>query len=88
VLGRGLAALPRDQVVVATKVGRYGAEAFDFGAERVTASVRESLGRLGLDRVDLIQVHDMEFGDLDQVCCVVCVVCCCDVCPCVRDVWA
>ncbi len=30
VLGRGLAQLPRDQIVVATKVGRYGANTFDF----------------------------------------------------------
>ena len=30
VLGRGLALLPRDQIVVATKVGRYGGGVFDF----------------------------------------------------------
>jgi hypothetical protein len=30
VLGRGLALLPRDQIVVATKVGRYGSDTFDF----------------------------------------------------------
>lgn len=30
VLGRGLALLPRDQIVVATKVGRYGSGTFDF----------------------------------------------------------
>lgn len=67
VLGKGLAQLPRDQIVVATKVGRYGAETFDFSAERVTASVRESLQRLQLTYVDLIQTHDIEFGSLDQV---------------------
>lgn len=65
-LGRGLAQLPRDQIVVATKVGRYGA-AFDFSAPRVAASVRESLARLGLSYVDLIQCHDIEFTQLDQV---------------------
>jgi hypothetical protein len=46
VLGRGLQALPREQYVLSTKVGRYGQETFDFSAERVTASVRESLERL------------------------------------------
>jgi hypothetical protein len=46
VLGRGLKDLPRDQIVVSTKVGRYGQETFDFSAERVTASVHESLARL------------------------------------------
>ena len=30
VLGRGLAQLPREQIVVATKVGRYGGGVFDF----------------------------------------------------------
>lgn len=35
---------------------------FDFSAERVTRSVDESLKRLGVDYVDLIQVHDMEFA--------------------------
>ncbi|KAL4440572.1 hypothetical protein ABPG75_003573 [Micractinium tetrahymenae] len=67
VLGRGLALLPRDQIVVATKVGRYGADTFDFSAARVTASVRESLARLQLSYVDLIQCHDIEFTQLDQV---------------------
>ena len=137
VLGRGLAQLPRDQIVVATKVGRYGSDTFDFrcaarqpqaahaasraaaasplptllpplcarsprplslavpalppthafppdyhplcrlrrlplhplrcSAQRVAASVRESLARLQLGYVDLIQCHDIEFTHLDQV---------------------
>lgn len=67
VLGKGLAALPRDQIIVATKVGRYGEATFNFSSARVTASVRESLARLGTGYIDLIQVHDMEFGDLDEV---------------------
>lgn len=36
-------------------------------AERVTASLHESLARLQTSYVDIIHVHDMEFGDLDQV---------------------
>lgn len=48
-------------------MGRYGPESFDFSAERVTASVRESLARLQLSHVDLVQCHDIEFGNLDQV---------------------
>ena len=35
---------------------------FDFSAERVIKSVDESLERLQVDYVDLIQVHDMEFA--------------------------
>ncbi len=49
------------------QVGRYGPESFDFSADRVTASVSESLERLQVDYIDVIQTHDIEFGDLDQV---------------------
>lgn len=67
-LGKALKALgvPRNEYVVSTKCGRY-AEGFDFSAERVTRSIDESLGRLQLDYVDILQCHDIEFGSLDQV---------------------
>lgn len=67
VLGKGLRQLPRDSFIVSTKCGRYGAETFDFSAKRVTASVDESMQRLGVDYIDIIQCHDIEYGDLDQV---------------------
>ncbi len=67
VLGKALATLPRDSYILATKVGRYGADEFDFSAARVTASVEESLRRLQVDHIDLIQCHDIEFGSLEQV---------------------
>ena len=68
VLGKALKTLmvPRDQYVVSTKCGRY-AEGFDFSAERVTQSIDESLARLNLDYVDILQCHDIEFRSLDQV---------------------
>jgi aryl-alcohol dehydrogenase-like predicted oxidoreductase len=67
VLGKALATVPRDRYLLATKVGRYGAAEFDFSAERVRRSVDESLQRLGVDVIDLIQCHDIEFGDLNQI---------------------
>jgi len=67
VLGKALKNIPRDQYYLATKVGRYGDAEFDFSAKRVIASVDESLTRLGVDYIDLIQCHDIEFGALDQV---------------------
>ena len=67
VLGKALKKIPRDQYYLATKVGRYGDDVFDFSARRVTASVDESLARLNVEYVDIIQCHDIEFGDLDQV---------------------
>jgi L-galactose dehydrogenase len=57
----------RDKVVLATKCGRYGLDEFDFSAARVTASIDESLRRLRTDHVDLLQAHDVEFGDVDQI---------------------
>jgi len=69
VLGKALATLPRADIVVASKVGRYGPnpEDFDFSAERVERSVRESLSRLQVDYIDVVACHDVEFGDLEQV---------------------
>ena len=57
----------RERVILATKCGRYGMDEFDFSAKRVTASMDESLRRLHTDYVDLLQVHDLEFGDARQV---------------------
>ena len=65
-LGTALRAVPRDRVVVSTKVGRLlrpGASGwtgayFDFSLDATLRSLDESLGRLGLDRVDIALVHD------------------------------
>jgi L-galactose dehydrogenase len=67
VLGKALRGVDRASYVLATKVGRYGDAVFDFSAQRVVRSVDESLSRLGCDYIDLIQCHDIEFGDLDQI---------------------
>ena len=69
VLGKALKGIARDRYILATKVGRYGDDSsgFDFSAARVTQSIEESLQRLGVDHVDLIQCHDIEFGDLNQI---------------------
>lgn len=69
VLGKALKGVTRDRYYLATKVARYGPEIpdFDFSAGRVLRSIDESLQRLGVDYVDFIQVHDMEFGHLDQI---------------------
>ncbi|XP_077234002.1 NAD(P)-linked oxidoreductase superfamily protein isoform X1 [Tasmannia lanceolata] len=68
VLGKALQALrvPRNEFIVSTKCGRYS-DGFDFSAERVIRSIDESLGRLKLDYVDILQCHDIEFGSLDQI---------------------
>jgi L-galactose dehydrogenase len=57
----------RERIILATKCGRYGAAGFDFSAKRVIASIDESLRRLQTDYIDLFQVHDVEFGDAQQI---------------------
>jgi L-galactose dehydrogenase len=68
VLGRALREINRDRYYLATKVGQYGGtDSFDFSAERVTRSLDESCARLGVDYIDLLQCHDIEFADLNQI---------------------
>ncbi len=67
VLGKALRGIPREKYILATKVGRYGEDEFDFSAERVTRSVDESLKRLGVEYIDIIQCHDIEYVPLDQI---------------------
>lgn len=68
VLGRALREVKRDRYYLATKVGQYGGkDSFDFSAARVTRSLDESCARLGVDYIDLLQCHDIEFADLNQI---------------------
>ncbi|WP_312171679.1 aldo/keto reductase [Microbacterium sp.] len=78
-LGEGLRSVPRDQIVVSTKVGRLlvpqAAEGrtdlenlfdvpadhrrvHDYSRDGVLRSIEDSLTRLGLDRIDIVLVHD------------------------------
>ncbi len=64
VLGKALTEIPRDKYYLSTKVGRYGKDGvntWDYSAQRVKASVYESMERLHIDFIDLINVHDIEF---------------------------
>lgn len=70
VLGKALRQIPRDKYYLSTKVGRYGKDGvntWDYSAKRAQESVYESMERLGIDHIDLINVHDIEFADLNQV---------------------
>ena len=76
VLGKALRDIPREKYYLSTKVGRYGQDGvntWDYTARRATQSVYESMERLGVDYIDLINVHDIEFqaalpGGLQKVC--------------------
>lgn len=70
VLGKALKEIDRNKYYLSTKVGRYGENGvnmWDYSSKRVTASVYESMERLNIDYIDLINVHDVEFADLNQV---------------------
>ena len=64
VLGKALKEIPRDKYYLSTKVGRYGKDGvntWDYSGKRAIESVYESLERLNVDYIDLINVHDIEF---------------------------
>lgn len=70
VLGKALKDIPRDKYILSTKVGRYGKDGvntWDYSAQRATESVYESMERLNIGYIDLINVHDIEFADLNQI---------------------
>jgi D-threo-aldose 1-dehydrogenase len=66
-LGAWLEGKPRDEVVVATKVGTNlidGAIVRSFEPDAMEASLRGSLERLGLERVDILYLHGPAVADL------------------------
>ncbi|MCP1429076.1 D-threo-aldose 1-dehydrogenase [Microbacterium foliorum] len=87
-LGEGLRTLPRDEIIVSTKVGRLLVpqdaagrsdldELFDVPADHrrvrdysrdgVLRSIDDSLRRLGLDRIDIVLVHDPDDFQLEAL---------------------
>jgi aryl-alcohol dehydrogenase-like predicted oxidoreductase len=77
-IGRLLKDRPSDEILVATKAGRrldpHTAEGYN--AENLTAFVERSLGNLGVEALDLLQLHcppteayrqDETFGALDEL---------------------
>lgn len=70
-LGKALKEIDRNRYYISTKVGRYGKDGvnqWDYSARKSVESVYESLDRLHVDYIDIINVHDIEFADLDLVC--------------------
>lgn len=64
-LGAALRGVPRDELVIQTKIGRIirpdGSIYFDYSRDGVMKSLEDSLERLGMDRVDILLVHDPDF---------------------------
>jgi D-threo-aldose 1-dehydrogenase len=62
-LGAALAARPREEYTLSTKVGRVlrdGEAVFDLSPDGIRTSFAESRERLGVERVDTLLLHDPE----------------------------
>jgi L-galactose dehydrogenase len=66
-LGVALRGIPRDRYLLGSKLGRYDHNHFDFSARRVVESVDVSLHRLGVEHLDIMLCHDIEFVDMRQI---------------------
>lgn len=68
-LGRALEGVPRERYYLASKIGSYSEVRgdYDFSKASTERSVEHSLVRLGVEYLDLIQCHDIEFADHDQI---------------------
>ena len=68
-LGEALRGIPRDEVVIETKVGRIvrpdRSIYFDYSRDGVMKSLEDSLDRLGMDRVDILLVHDPDYENAE-----------------------
>ncbi|XP_023937470.2 uncharacterized protein LOC112045507 [Bicyclus anynana] len=70
IIGKALDGMHRPVFVIGSKVGRYEKDVrrmFDFSRERTLASVDQSLDRLKLSYLDIIQIHDVSFADIDMI---------------------
>ncbi len=69
-LGAAIRGIPRDDVVIETKVGRIirpdRSIYFDYSRDGVMRSLEESLERLQMDRVDILLVHDPDVDDPEE----------------------
>ncbi len=68
-LGKALKGVTRESFLLATTVGRHGRgdENINFSGEAVTRGVNDSLKRLRVAHIDLIQCQDVEFAPVAQI---------------------
>ena len=67
-LGVALRGVPRDQLLSsAPSSAATTRRHFDFSARRVVESVDVSLHRMGVDHLDIMLCHDIEFVDMQQI---------------------
>lgn len=68
-LGEALASIPRDEVVICTKVGKQtaasGVDRFDYSEAAIRSSFEASCNRLGSDVIDILLLHDIDAPQAD-----------------------
>lgn len=57
----------RDDITVMTKAGRPGVGEFDFTRDAILRHVEGSLERLGVDRIDVVSIHDAVHEGVDYI---------------------
>ena len=57
----------RESHLLGTKLGRYDRAHFDFSPQRVVESIDVSLHRMGVDYLDIVLCHDIEFVNMEQI---------------------
>ncbi|WP_434036654.1 aldo/keto reductase [Formosa sp. 4Alg 33] len=64
VLGEGLKSLKRDEFIISTKAGKTASlpPVFNFSYSAIIKSVESSLKRLNTDYIDIVFLHDIEYG--------------------------
>ena len=67
VLGKSLSFIPREYYFIGTKVGRYMNDKTDFSLETIKNSIETSLKNLNTSYIDIVQCHDVEFGNIEQI---------------------
>ncbi|RVD87468.1 uncharacterized protein DFL_001703 [Arthrobotrys flagrans] len=68
-LGHGLKTIspPRNTYFLATKIGRIASNEFDYSPGWIKRSINRSLKRLGVEKLDLVYCHDIEFVGFEEV---------------------
>jgi len=51
------------EIILSTKVGRYGKQDFDFSAKKIEQSIQYSLQLFSREYLDIVFCHDIEFVD-------------------------
>ena len=67
VLGKAIRGIVRERIILCSKGGRISDDVFDYSPAGLCASLDRSLKRIGTRYLDIYLLHDIEYGDFDQI---------------------